>query len=365
MSQYSNFGDANPLTPEIVDPVEQCVGNTFFTKSGIPGGYMQKDFCPRFMAQRCATKWDDYCEAYLIGSNYDMGGNLNLNKDFLEETARKKYCRLNTEAPGAQCAKKCEALIPEGQNSVSICENVGTQNWMDTKKEFDLAGNFPQSAKLTPVSPLYMDRCPEICDAKDVTSTDALGPNDIVLNKCIEHGACDNILADLGYNVVKNGTPVSNPAFQKLIEYSKLNVPLNVNNAIKIAKSYGIPASVALEVLKTAKYGSKDLGNPVLVSGDKGSVLEATPEQLQQSQKAQQQLKNVIPVDMKENFYYKLADTVESAQEQPVLRSDIKEPPAPTPTASDKGDKGYMMTCVIKIVLVVLIVLLLIDCLKK
>ena len=63
---YSTFGHANPLTTDDVDPVAQCVGATYFTKTGIPGSNMELNACPKFMAARCAKNWDDYCTAYLF-----------------------------------------------------------------------------------------------------------------------------------------------------------------------------------------------------------------------------------------------------------------------------------------------------------
>lgn len=253
-SNYAKFGPANPLTPEDIDPVPgQCVGNIMFTKSGVPGYQMQKDFCPRLMSQRCSVNWDNFCEAYLTDSNYDSGGFLHINKEFLSDVAKKKYCHLSN-APGTHCAKRCEAFLPEGQSSVQICENIGTQNWLDTKDEYDLGGNFPQSARLNPISPLYMGYCPEVCDASN-SPQGSLGPNDPVLNNCIKHGACSQILMDLAYNVVKNGTSVTNPAFKKIINAAKLDTSFNPNLVTKVANSYGIPAQVAVDVLESAKYG--------------------------------------------------------------------------------------------------------------
>jgi hypothetical protein len=255
-STYASLGVANPLTPDDIDPVYMCVGNTFFNKVGTPGSNLQEDFCPRFMAQRCASNFDNMCEAYLTDSKYDSGGFLHLNKKFLADTAKQKYCRMASGAPGSHCAKKCESFLPEGQSSVQICENIGTQNWLDTKNEYDLAGNFPQSARLNPISPLYLGPCPETCDAMNPSYTDSLGPDDMVLNKCIEHGACSNILMDLAYNTVKNNTPVTNEAFKKIIEYSKIDKDINPNIASMIARSHGIPQQVALDVLELAKYGT-------------------------------------------------------------------------------------------------------------
>jgi hypothetical protein len=256
MSIYSKFGPSNPLTKQDVDPVDQCVGNTWFTKSGIPGARMQKDFCPRFMAQRCANNWDEYCEAYLLTSNTDMAGNNFVNKEFLTQTAAKKYCRIDTDLPGSHCSLKCESFMPEGQTSVNICEPSGAFNWVDTKKEADLAGNFPQSARLTQLSPLYLNSCPETCDMKNTTTNpDALTADDPVLNKCLSNGTCNNVLMDLAYNVVKNNIPVSNPAFTKLIEYAKIEAPINPNSMVKIAQQFGISPEQAINVIEEAKYG--------------------------------------------------------------------------------------------------------------
>jgi len=257
-SNYSTFGVANPLTQGDIDPVEQCIpGKNWFTKTGIPGSRMEESACVKFMAQRCSVNWDQYCQAYLTESNTDSGGFLHVNKEFLAESAKKKYCRLASGASGVHCATKCEAFLPEQQSSVNICENVGTQNWLDTKNEYDLGGNFPQSARLNPISPLYLGHCPETCDASNLKDPNALGPNDQVLNNCIKYGTCEQILMDLAYNLVKIGKEgsVTNPAFKTIIDLAKLDRPLNPNVAAKIATSYGIPPATALDVLQQAKYG--------------------------------------------------------------------------------------------------------------
>lgn len=266
-SGYVKFGNENPLTPGTVDPTQLCVGNTFFTPQGIDGSRMDRSFCPLFMAQRCANDWDAMCSAYLTGSKYDQGGFLHMNKEFLAETAKKKYCRMSS-APGTHCAKRCQAFVPQGQTSVQVCDQIGTMNWLDTKDEYDLAGDFPQSSRLNPISPLYMSYCPEVCDASNPMPADALGPNDVVLNYCIQNAACEQVLMDLAYNLVSNNqeSRVSNPAFQKIIQTAKNDIPVNPNVIAKIATTYGIPAQTALDVLRDAKVGG--------VSGEiKGEVL--------------------------------------------------------------------------------------------
>ena len=256
MSGYSKFGAENPIRPDSVDPTQFCVGNIFFTPQGIDGAQLDRTFCPLFMGQRCAKQWDNMCDAYMTGSKYDQGGFLHLNKQFLAETAKKKYCRMSS-APGTHCAKQCQAFIPQGQSSVQICDQIGTMNWLDTKDEYDLAGDFPQSSRLNPISPLYMSYCPEVCDATNPMPPDALGPNDPVLNYCIQHGACEQVLMDLAYNLVANNQQdrVTNPAFKKIINAAKEDYPINPNVIAKIATTYGLPAQTALEVLRDAEVG--------------------------------------------------------------------------------------------------------------
>ena len=269
---YSRFGSENPLTPASIDPTQFCVGNIFFTPQGIDGSRLDKELCPLFMGQRCAQNWDDACSAYLTGSNYDQGGFLHINKKFLTEAAKKKYCRMSS-APGTHCAKRCESFIPEGQSSVQVCDTWGTMNWLDTQNEQDLGGNFPQSARLNPISPLYMSYCPEVCDASDTMSADALGPNDTVLNYCIQYGTCEQVLMDLAYNLAANNqeSRVTNPAFQKITAAAKLDAPINPNVVAKIATSYGLPIDTAMEVLKGAKEGGVS-GN---VKSDVFSIIQA------------------------------------------------------------------------------------------
>ena len=255
-SSYLTVGPENPITPGSIDPIQFCVGNIFFTPEGIDGAQLDRTFCPLFMGQRCAKSWDAYCDAYLTGSKYDSGGFLHTNKQFLSETAKKKYCRMSS-APGTHCAKQCQAFIPQGQSSVQICDQMGTMNWLDTKDEYDLAGDFPQSARLNPISPLYMSYCPEVCDASNPMPPDVLGPNDPVLNYCIQHGTCEQVLMDLAYNLVANNQQgrVTNPAFQKIIAAAKEDYPVNPNVIAKIATTYGLPAQTALEVLRDATIG--------------------------------------------------------------------------------------------------------------
>ena len=208
------------------------------------------------MSQRCAKSWDNMCNVYLSSSNVDQGGFLHPNKQFLTEAAKKKYCHMSS-APGTHCAEHCQAFVPEGQSSVQVCDTWGTYNWLDTREEYDLGGNFPQSSRLNPISPLYMSYCPDVCDATNPMPADALGPNDPVLNYCLQHGTCTQVLQDLAFNLVANNqeSRVTNPAFQKIIQLAKIDQPINPNVVAKIATSYGLPIDVAVDVLRGAKQG--------------------------------------------------------------------------------------------------------------
>lgn len=247
-SDYATYGSPIALTKELIDPVEQCVGNNFFTKTGRPGINQEIGLCQKFMGKRCAANnWDVYCDYFLYTGETDTGGFHHLNRKFLETAAKEKFCRAATEAPGAQCAMSCEPFDPTSQASPQVCSWVGTQNWMDTKAEYDLAGNYLQTQTLNPVSPTFMNRCPLVCDAKGISE---ISEDDAIINKCIDHGACGDTLLELAYYITKNGIPVNNTKFKKFIDLAKLDKPFNPNVVSRIAKNYGIPASDALELLQ-------------------------------------------------------------------------------------------------------------------
>lgn len=258
-SSYATFGSANPLTREDIDPVHQCVGNDFFTKSGIPGENQEVGLCDKFMGRRCGLNWDIYCEQYLLTGLTDMGGFNHFNKKFLEIAAKEKFCRANTDAPGSQCALKCSPFNPQAQTSAQVCEWIGTQNWLDTKNQADMGGNFPQTAMLNPLSPVYMNRCPMICDGKAYKEISA---DDVVVNTCIDNGVCGETLMELAYYAVKNGIPVTNPKMQKLIEYAKIDKPFNPNVISQISKEYGVSTTEALSLLQEPGAGTSSPETP-------------------------------------------------------------------------------------------------------
>lgn len=230
-----NYGMVISNSSDDVDPVSYCVGDTLFNGAG----NMPVGVCDKYMSQRCSSNWDNYCDAYLYQS---QGPDSNyVNKKFLNETAKHKYCRVDTSQPGVQCALQCESFDPRIQTSAKICEWIGTQNWLDTKDGTDLTGNFYHHI---PLSPVYMDRCPMTCDAKDIT----IKPNDPVVDKCIENGSCGQILMDLAYYLTKQGKTVDNPVIQKLMAH--VGKPFNPNVISRSAREYSVSPTEMLDILR-------------------------------------------------------------------------------------------------------------------
>jgi hypothetical protein len=249
---YAQF-KPNIITPSDIDPVSNCVGSSsYFNPDGLTSQNLGIDLCDKFMGKRCSNNWDPYCYAYLSKGHTDMGGFSMLNRKFLEAAAKAKYCRAAVNAPGSQCTLRCEPFNPQAASSASVCDWVGTQNWLDTKDEADLAGNFPQGAMLNPLSPVFMDRCPYVCDAKGLSEIVA---DDTVMNMCIDTGSCSDTLMELAYYVKKNGIPVKNPKFSKYLEFASIDKPFNPNIVARIAKNFSLPINQALELLDQPPTG--------------------------------------------------------------------------------------------------------------
>lgn len=92
--------------------------------------------CQSFMAQRCAEKWDGFCEYYYqqYGPNgpsmnrnawpspvwrpweekYGLNLNLTLGEQLLRDTAERKYCKMTN------CSTTTQPLDPTNPNSVKV-----------------------------------------------------------------------------------------------------------------------------------------------------------------------------------------------------------------------------------------------------
>lgn len=251
MSGYSRFGVSNPITLEQADPVQCCLPGAFLN---CPDNTLKNniDACPLFMAQRCAGNWDDACDAYLFASETDMGGFAHVNKRFLNDVAKLKFCHTDTKSPGSHCALKCESFDPVGQTSPQVCEWIGTNNWFDTKTEYNLAADYIENGRLNTISPLYMGRCPEVCDANNDPAI--LGADSKILNYCFQYGGCSDTLMKVAQEVTRNNTVVGNADMRRFIEVAKNNVPFNPNVAINMAATNRYVSRSFPQVLNNMNY---------------------------------------------------------------------------------------------------------------
>lgn len=176
-NEYSDFGKPYDMYPSVSDPVDCCLPGSFLNCPQVANLGM----CPNFMAQRCAAKWDDKCSLY--ANSIDDRVKF---KDFLRDTAGKKYCQLS---PDSTCSKMCQPFNPIDQSSAQVCSYVGNEVMKDANATIDIGLYKPVS-----ISPDYMSPCQQTCNLmnpKDITVDDQ------VINNCLQYGYCNDILTNI------------------------------------------------------------------------------------------------------------------------------------------------------------------------
>ena len=107
---YSEFG--KPIVQDMSDPADVCLPGAFLDKYQM----VQLERCPLLMSQRCAENFDEKCELY-----FQSLENQNEVNDFLNDTLRKRFCRLKD---GSSCKMMCKAFDPLAETSIDICRPV-------------------------------------------------------------------------------------------------------------------------------------------------------------------------------------------------------------------------------------------------
>ena len=135
-ANYSLFGknkDPNATCAVSSSPLEMCLVDTMdrkFQHGGIANQYgPRSQKCQSYMAQRCAEKWDGFCEyAYAANNeispntlqqrswegNLGLTGELTTGQQILQNTAERKYCTFPT------CSPRCEKFDPTDPDSPTI-----------------------------------------------------------------------------------------------------------------------------------------------------------------------------------------------------------------------------------------------------
>lgn len=277
--EYSEFG----INTSADDPLSCCMPGSYFTCSNKTSDL---GLCPSFMAQRCATKWDNYCDVYM-----EAIPDWNSRKNFINQTAEKKYCSL---AQGSNCTKLCQPFDPIAQQSFQVCDFVGTEiisiNGNKVVPPTTVQPNnapapsptitpavivTPASSTTTPSSssvvvtpitpasstvvispipsstnlsmrrfsdtisnsidnpsvytdftnPTYMVQpCNKTCDLID---SNILTMNDPVINNCLTYGLCSDVLANICDTADKKGVKVAHTDLANLCEIRKSNLNPN------------------------------------------------------------------------------------------------------------------------------------------
>ena len=194
--EYSEFGKPYAAFPVQTDPVQTCLAGSLWH-----GGELANlGMCPAYMAQRCGSKWDPYCDEYLLGLE-----DIDLIRDVLQQTAVKKYCRL---ADNSSCSINCQPFNPISNASTQICGFYGNEGLIDGNQNIDIGYYTPVN-----ISPVYMNRCAISCDQIDNMTDD-----DPVVNNCLSSGLCGSQMNNICQLASQNGKPLGNKALQAYCE---------------------------------------------------------------------------------------------------------------------------------------------------
>ncbi len=214
MSQYyEKYGGNNPITQKNADPVQCCLEGSYLNCPENPFRF-EKGLCTKFMAQRCARGWDQYCDLYIEEqSSADFTGKK--VDEFLTEAFTSKFCRDDTSDPNSKCYTRCEMLNPLASNSAVVCKTYGNNAYRDVNQVQAISTAFLLDAKLDAATPLSVHKCPKTCDILSINNFDE---NDRVLNEVLDRGLVQSGLMNLAQNIVKHGTKVNNSRLQNFID---------------------------------------------------------------------------------------------------------------------------------------------------
>jgi hypothetical protein len=145
MYKYASIKNFSNINPQNNNPEQRalgmCLADTYdrkFQYGGTVGANSgpRNEQCQNFMAQRCANKWDGFCEYYYqqYGPNatgimqtnwpnpvwrpweekYGLNPRMSLGDQLLKNTAERRYCKLQN------CPPTVRSLDPTDPNSVKV-----------------------------------------------------------------------------------------------------------------------------------------------------------------------------------------------------------------------------------------------------
>lgn len=172
--EYSDFGKPYTEYPLKTDHCDCCLPGNFMRCHSLAN----LDMCPEYMSQRCANEWDEKCTIYR-----DSITDTNHLHNFLNATLSKKYLKLSDTS---NCSISCQPFDPISQESEMVCSIIGNEVLHDTSNTIDVGDEKP-----VVISGEYMGKC--LLENKNIPIPD----NDIVLNSCIQNGACKDTISTL------------------------------------------------------------------------------------------------------------------------------------------------------------------------
>jgi hypothetical protein len=191
------------------DPVQACLPGSFFDTGNNPQRVV-KGLCDTFMAQRCASDYDQACNIFAISKkNQDFTGSAYRN--WLQKSLESMFCR---PADEGYCVERCQQFNPQAPASAQVCETVGNVVYRDSSKLYDLSGNVVYLGRLETPSPLKIADCPKVCDVFDLAK---LTDDNFILNECLDMGVGLEIIQNLAQNLVSNQVPIANTRLQTYI----------------------------------------------------------------------------------------------------------------------------------------------------
>lgn len=203
-ADYANFGANQPGTVSQLDPVACAINNpvtgdptSMFTCAGNPQR-TQLGLIDAYMSQRCANKWDGYCDLYLQQTLKDDYTGKHAHT-FIRDTLMSMFCQNDARFPGSECATRCEQFDPTSSSSFSVCKTMGDVVFRSSGK---LEGNKAEFGKLSTAEPIKIGQCPKVCD---LLSEDKLTEDNKALNIALDNGIAMDLVQNLVENIISAG----------------------------------------------------------------------------------------------------------------------------------------------------------------
>jgi hypothetical protein len=256
---YQKFGGNRPLNFKESDPVTSVLEgpdgvNQMFEGAGNPRR-RQIGLARAFMSQRCAEKWDGYCDLFLKQENNADYTGKHVHA-FIKDTLSRQFCQNDTSIPGSQCFQRCEQFNPTSSSSVSVCMDQGDLVYRQSEKVQAVDTLFPQTGKLSTTEPLRITKCPKVCNLFNEKS---LSNDNVALNIALDKGIAMDLIENLVDNLVaaNQQSLVTNDRLKDFMSKYLMNGSVKPGYANLGASPYRTTRPIAVPAV-----------NPSLVSGD-------------------------------------------------------------------------------------------------